>query len=71
LSRYEASNADSLQPKETIMTAIWNVRTAMSGLLALSLLAGVAGQAAAVENDNDRSTHNAKEFYQKLDRTRE
>jgi hypothetical protein len=53
------------------MTAIWNVRTAMSGLLALSLLAGVAGQAAAVENDNDRSTHNAKEFYQKLDRTRE
>jgi hypothetical protein len=50
------------------MNAIWNVRTAMSGLLALSLLAGVAGQAMAYENDNDRSIHSAKEFYDKLDR---
>ena len=49
------------------MNTIWNVRTAMSGLLALSLLAGVASTAMAVENDNDRSTYSAKQFYQKLD----
>ena len=49
------------------MNTLWNVRMAMSGLLALSLLAGVAGKAAAVENDNDRSTYSAKQFYQKLD----
>jgi hypothetical protein len=50
-----------------IMNTLWNVRIAMSGLLALSLLAGVAGKAAAAENDNDRSTYSAKQFYQKLD----
>ena len=49
------------------MNTIWNVRTAMSGLLALSLLAGVASTAMAAENDNDRSTYSAKQFYQKLD----
>jgi hypothetical protein len=49
------------------MNSILNIRTAMSGLLALSLLAGVAGQAMAVENDNDRSTYSAKQFYEKLD----
>lgn len=53
------------------MTTIWNVRTALTGLLALSLLAGVAGKSIAAENDNDRSTYNAKDFYEKLDRLRE
>jgi hypothetical protein len=68
LSRYEASTTHSPQPKETIVTTIWNLRTAMSGLLALSLLAGFAGKSmAAVENDNDRSTYSAKKFYEKLD----
>jgi hypothetical protein len=49
------------------MNAIWNVRTAMSGLLALSMLAGAAATATAAENDNDRSTYSAKQFYEKLD----
>ena len=49
------------------MNTIWNVRTALSGLLALSLLAGIAGQTMAAENDNDRSTHSAKEFHEKLE----
>jgi nucleoside-specific outer membrane channel protein Tsx len=49
------------------MNIIWNVRTAMSGLLAVSLLAAVAAPAMAVENDNDRSTYSAKQFYEKLD----
>jgi hypothetical protein len=39
----------------------------MSGLLALSLLAAVATPTMAVENDNDRSTYSAKQFYEKLD----
>jgi hypothetical protein len=49
------------------MNAIWNVRAAMSGLLALSMLAGAASTATAAENDNDRSTYSAKQFYEKLD----
>jgi hypothetical protein len=49
------------------MKAIWNVRTALSGLLAVSLLAGIAGKTLAAENDNDRSTYSAKKFYQKLE----
>ena len=49
------------------MNTICNVRTAMSGLLALSLLAAVAAPTMAVENDNDRSTYSAKQFYEKLD----
>ncbi len=49
------------------MNIIWNVRTAMSGLLALSLLAAAAAPTMAAENDNDRSTYSAKQFYQKLD----
>jgi hypothetical protein len=41
------------------------MKTMMSGLLALSFIAGIAGTALAVENDNDRSTYSAKQFYQK------
>jgi hypothetical protein len=41
------------------------MKTMMSGLLALSFIAGIAGTAMAVENDNDRSTYSAKQFYQK------
>jgi hypothetical protein len=39
----------------------------MSALLALSFVAGAASKVIAYENDNDRDTRNAKEFYQKLD----
>ena len=49
------------------MTTLWNLRTAMSALLALSFVAGAAGAAIAFENDNDRSTRNAKVFFEKLD----
>jgi hypothetical protein len=43
------------------------MKSIMSGLLALSFVAGVAGTAMAAENDNDRSTYSAKQFYQKHD----
>ena len=52
------------------MTMFWNMRTAMSALLALSFVAGAASKVIAYENDNDRDTRNAKEFYQKLDEER-
>ena len=53
------------------MTTLWNLRTVMSALLALSFVAGAATQAvAAPENDNDRSTWNATAFYEKLDMER-
>lgn len=52
------------------MTTLWNLRTAMSALLALSFVVGAAATAVAVENDNDRSTGNAKAFYEKLDMER-
>jgi hypothetical protein len=43
-------------------------RTITSALLALSFIAGTAGVAAAFqENDNNRSTYSAKQFYEKLD----
>jgi len=41
------------------------MKTIISGLLALSFFAGIAGTAMAAENDNDRSTYSAKKFYQK------
>jgi hypothetical protein len=43
------------------------MKSIMSGLLALSFFAGIAGTAMAAENDNDRSTYSAKQFYQKHD----
>ena len=42
----------------------------IASLFALSFLTGVAGAAIAAENDNDRSTYNAQDFYQKLDQER-
>ena len=47
------------------------MKTFISSLFALSLLTGVAGKAMAAENDNDRSTDNPKELYQKLDSERQ
>jgi hypothetical protein len=41
------------------------IRTIASALLALSFVAGASGVMAA-ENDNNRDTHNAKQFYEKL-----
>ena len=41
------------------------MRTIAPILLALSFIAGTAGLAAAAENDNDRSTYSAKQFYEK------
>ena len=52
------------------MTTLWNLRTAMSALLALTFVAGAAAKAVAAENDNDRSTWNARAFYEKLDMER-
>ena len=52
------------------MTMFWNMRTAMSALLALSFVAGAAGKVIAYENDNDRSTRDAKAFFEKLDEER-
>lgn len=46
------------------------MKTLISSLFALSFLTGVAGTAMAQEYDNDRSTNNAKEFYEKLDKER-
>jgi hypothetical protein len=43
------------------------MKTIVSGLLALSVIAGITGSAMAAENDNTRSTHSAKQFYQKMD----
>ncbi len=60
-------NRDSPQQKGMVMTTSWNMRTAMSALLALSFVAGAASKVMAYENDNDRDTRNAKQFYQKLD----
>jgi len=42
------------------------IRTIVPLLLALSFIGGAANVMAA-ENDNDRSTYSAKNFYQKLD----
>jgi hypothetical protein len=42
------------------------IRTIIPLLLALSFIGGAANVMAA-ENDNDRSTYSAKNFYQKLD----
>jgi hypothetical protein len=53
------------------MTTLWNLRTAMSALLALSFIAGAAATAvAAPENDNDRSTWNATAFFEMQDMAR-
>ena len=52
------------------MTTLWNLRTAMSALLALTFVAGAAATAVAAENDNDRNTSNAEAFYEKLDMER-
>jgi hypothetical protein len=46
------------------------IRTITSAFLALSFIAGSAGLAAAYENDNDRSTYSAKQFYEKEDQAR-
>jgi hypothetical protein len=43
------------------------MKTLLSSMLALSVIAGATATAMAAENDNDRSTYSAKEFYQKLD----
>ena len=42
------------------------IRIIASAILALSFVGG-ATSVMAVENDNDRSTYSAKEFYEKLD----
>ena len=42
------------------------IRTIVPLLLALSFIGGAANVMAA-ENDNDRSTYSAKNFFQKLD----
>jgi hypothetical protein len=52
------------------MTTLWNLRTAMSALLALSFVVGAAAKVVAAENDNDRSTWNPEVFYEKLDMER-
>jgi hypothetical protein len=52
------------------MTTIWNMRTAMSALFVLSFVVGAAGKVVAFENDNDRSTRDAKVFFEKLDSAR-
>ena len=49
------------------MSTLWNMRTAMSALLALSFVAGAAGTVFAFENDNSRDTSDATQFYAKLD----
>ena len=43
------------------------IRTIASALLALSFIAGATSAMAFAENDNDHSTRNAKQFYEKLD----
>jgi len=48
------------------MTTLWNIRTVMSALLALSFVAGAAGKVLAYENDNNRDTRDAKQFFEKL-----
>jgi hypothetical protein len=52
------------------MTTLWNLRAAMSALLALSFVVGGAAKVVAAENDNDRGTWNAEVFYEKLDMER-
>jgi hypothetical protein len=42
------------------------IRIIASAILALSFVGGATNVMAA-ENDNDRSTYSAKEFYEKLD----
>jgi hypothetical protein len=63
-------NWDRPNRKELVMTMFWNMRTAMSALLALSFMAGAVGKVIAYENDNDRSTRDAKAFFEKLDEER-
>ena len=43
------------------------IRTIASAVLALSFIGGATSAMAAAENDNDRSTYSAKQFYEKLD----
>ena len=48
------------------MTTLWNMRTLMSALLALSFMVGAVGKVLAYENDNSRDTRDAKQFFDKL-----
>ena len=43
------------------------IRTIASAVLALSFIACTVGLATAAENDNDRSTYSAEQFYKKQD----
>ena len=52
------------------MTTLWNLRAAMSALLALSFMVGAAAKVVAAENDNDRSASNPEVFFEKLDMER-
>lgn len=47
------------------------MKTFMAIVFALGTIAAVAGPAASAENDNDRDTHNVKQFYKKLDMERQ
>ena len=47
------------------------MKTFMAIVFALGTIAVVAGPASAAENDNDRDTHNVKQFYKKLDMERQ
>lgn len=61
------ASRDSLQQGERKKIMI---RTIVPILLALSFIGGATSAMAVAENDNDRSTSNAKEFYEKLDQQR-
>lgn len=47
------------------------MKSFMAIVFALGTIAAITGSASAAENDNDRDTHNVKQFYQKLDMERQ